>query len=239
MTQTHPTPQTTLHFRELVDTYWASFLGCTTATLHTYGDALIRHKSSDGIFCLDVGDSRIISVAPDVLITPPYGPISREWIYTTLMSAGTVQEVYGPGDLFYCTHDSFIPADDSLCRPLADAEDTTLADFSNQVEWHCMLHNPVNLWNHAFGIYDDGKLVSAATTIVWGDMIAAIKVATLPGYQGRGYGRAVTSAATRTILNETHFIPQYDTAASNRPSQQIARALGYEHYGRIYYGTLK
>ena len=237
---TQPTSQLTLHYREKVDAYWASFLGCNPSSLYSYGDTIARQHTSPGLFCLEVDDSRVLSLASDVNITPPYGPLSREWIYSSLMRIGTVKEVYGPGDLLYCTSDTFNPVDDeAICQPLKSTDQKILERFVDQMQWQCIPQDHTLTWDLAFGVYQDGKLVSAATTIIWGNAIAALKVATLPEYQGRGYGRAVTSAATHAILSNTHLIPQYDTAATNHPSQRIARGLGFQHYGRIYYGILK
>jgi hypothetical protein len=236
---TQPTSQITLHYREKVDAYWASFLGCTPSALYSYGDTIARPHTSSGLFCLEVGDSRVLSLASDVHITPPHGPLSREWIYSSLMRIGSVQEVYGPGDLLYCTSDTFNPTDETICQPLGNTDQGILEQFADQMQWQCLPQDDTLSWDYAFGVYQDGKLVSAATTIIWGNAIAALKVATLPDYQERGYGRAVTSAVTSAILSNTHLIPQYDTAVSNRPSQRIARGLGFQHYGRIYYGILK
>ena len=165
--------------------------------------------------------------------------MSRKWIYRTLIEAGPVAEVYGPGDLLYCTAQAFRPVDESACQPLKNADQSLLKRFAQKAQWQCFFQNYQLAWRHAFGIFEAGQLVSAASITIWGDAIAALKVATLPGYQGRGYGRAVTSAVTRTILNETQLIPQYDTATHNHPSRQIATGLGFEQYGRIYYGTLR
>lgn len=236
---TQPTMQITLHYREIVDAYWANFLGCTPSALYDYGDTIARHRTFPGLFCLEIGDSRVLSIASDINTTPPCGPLSREWIYSTLMTSGSVDEIYGPGDLLYCTADTFEPNDKTPCQPLKDEDQNTRERFASQAEWQDGIQNGMLSWAYAFGIYQDGKLVSAATTVVWDDTIAALKVATLPDYRGRGFGRAVTSAVTHTILSETHLIPQYDTAVNNHPSQQIASGLGFQHYGRIYYGKLK
>lgn len=236
---TYPSTQLALHYRERVDSYWADFLGCAPESLYRYGDTIVHHETSDGLFCLEIGDSRVLSLAPGISITPPYGPLSREWIFSTLMCAGAVHEIYGPGDLFYCTPCTFRPIDNTSCQPLKDANREELERFARAAQWQCALKNQVYSWDYAFGIYHDSELVSAATIIIWGETIAALKVATLPEYRGRGYGSAVTSAVTRAILNETHLIPQYDTATSNHYSQRIAEALGFKRYGQIYYGKLR
>ena len=231
--------QISLDYREQVDSYWAEFLGCPPASLYRDGDTISHHRAAPGVFCLEIGNSRVLSLAGGVHIRPPFGPMSREWIYSVLASKGAVSEVYGPGDLLYCTADTFTPVDETICEPLKHGDQDTLNRFANLAQWRCEFPNQTLSWTHAYGIYQDSRLVSAATTIIWGNTIAAIKVATLTGYRGRGYGRAVTSAVTHSILSETHLIPQYDADTNNHPSQQIARRLGFQHYGRFYYGKLK
>ena len=236
---TAPTTQISLDHREQVDSYWADFLGCTPATLYRGGDTITYRNTSPGLFCLEIGDSRILSLARGISVRPPCGPLNEDWIYRVLAKKGPVGEVYGPGDVFYVTTDTFEPVNENICKPLKDTDQNILNQFATLAQWRCEFPNQTLSWTHAFGIYQDGKLVSAATTIVWSNTIAAVKVATLTDYRGRGYGRAVTSAVTSTILNETRLIPQYDTETSNYPSQQIARGLGFQPYGRIYYGKLK
>lgn len=227
-----------LYYRNQIDTYWADFLGCSKEALYQPGDTIINHANSPGLFCLSVGQSRIFSLAPDVDPTFLYEGLSLASIRAALEPAGQVTEIYGPGDVMYCTPATYSQAHDENCYSLANAKWSALERFTDLAGWHGFLQECPNLWDHAYGIHQDGEIVSAATAIIWGEKIGAIKVATLPGYRRRGYARAAVSAATQHLLKHTSYIPQYDAAADNVSSLHVAQALGFRCYGQIYYGKL-
>jgi len=67
----------------------------------------------------------------------------------------------------------------------------------------------------------------------WEEAVS-IGVVTHPAYRGRGYGRAVVSAATAQAL-EAGFIVLYQTLlanapSANAPSVDLATGLGYQPY---------
>jgi hypothetical protein len=87
----------------------------------------------------------------------------------------------------------------------------------------------------AFGVFHQGKLVSIAEAPAIGPMQDAIEemgVDTLPGYQRRGYGKAVISGMTQAVL-EIGRIPVYRCGSKNEASLCLARAVGYVKYADI------
>jgi predicted GNAT family acetyltransferase len=82
---------------------------------------------------------------------------------------------------------------------------------------------------NVLGCFVDARLVAAARyRPAWGQT-AHIGVVTHPAYRGRGYGRAVVSAATAQGL-EAGFIVLYQTLVANAPSVALATGLGYQSY---------
>ena len=81
-----------------------------------------------------------------------------------------------------------------------------------------------------FGAVDgDDRLCSLASYVVW-DRLAHISVITRPAARGHRYGRAAVALAAKHAI-ETGLIPQYRTLASNTPSIELARRLGFQEYG--------
>ena len=228
----------TCEYRQQIDTYWAGFLGCNIEALNAGGYTIVRQPASRGLFYLHTDDSQILSLHPDCIWTYPRTAPTLAQIRQTLAPLGTVDEVYGPGEVMYCTPETFCPADEQDCRQISSKDHAALERFACEVEWTCFWQPASDVWDYTFGIFRNHHLVSAAAIIIWGDTIGAVRVATLPAYQGQGFGRAVTSRATCYMLTQTNLIPQYDTLVSNIPSRHVAQALGFQHYGQFYYGTI-
>jgi len=84
----------------------------------------------------------------------------------------------------------------------------------------------------AFGVFEGDALVSAAEAPVVAHMqdeVEEVGVDTLPGYRGRGYGKAVVSQATRAIL-EWGRVPIYRCRRDDEPSLRLATAVGYRRH---------
>ena len=227
-----------LDYRNKVDTYWANFLGCRLYDLQNPGDTIVYNIDTPGLFCLETGKSRVISLLPGADATPLRDKITTEKICEALAPVGDVAENYGPGDVMYCTPDMFAVANEYDCRKILTVDRNDLRQFAHEVQWSCFLQECADLWEFAYGIRRRGKIVSAATAVIWGGIIGAVKVATLPEYRNRGFAHAVVSAVTRHLLTQTHLIPQYDAAAENVSSLKIAQSLGFQCYGQIYYGKI-
>ena len=79
------------------------------------------------------------------------------------------------------------------------------------------------------GCFADRRLVTAGALHQQGEQFLDIGIATHPGYRGRGFGRAVVAAMTRTGLAERPVM-RYRTLQANAPSVAIAQSLGFELY---------
>ena len=77
-----------------------------------------------------------------------------------------------------------------------------------------------------------GRLVSWAAVKLKSDRVWEIAVATDADYRGRGYARAVVSAAARFSL-EHGRIPTYIHDRDNGTSAFVARAVGFQFYAEI------
>lgn len=227
-----------------IDQYWADFLGCTVAELHSAQTTVVYSEHSPGLFCLTTGSSRVLSIHSDLegcvsaVSWPQNGQLNGHTVHDFLAPFGRITESYGPGKVFYCTPGSFLPGDEQSSRALTPDDQPYIEEFAHIMGWSQLLPLDVYPWVHPVGILQDGRLASMTAVLIWGDVIGAIMVGTLPEYRNRGYARAVVRSATRWMLEETGLIPQYDTAVSNLASLQIAQDLGYQPYGHIAYGKL-
>jgi GNAT superfamily N-acetyltransferase len=83
-----------------------------------------------------------------------------------------------------------------------------------------------------FGTFVDGALVAAASMYPWGDTrLADLGVLTLPGYRGRGMGRATVRAISARAI-ELGYEPQYRCQVDNAPSVALARSAGFALFGK-------
>jgi GNAT superfamily N-acetyltransferase len=89
-----------------------------------------------------------------------------------------------------------------------------------------------------FGRFAEGDLAAAGTVERSSRDILNVGIITHPDHRSKGYGKEVVSALTRYGV-ERGGIMQYRTLESNRPSLRIARALGYQPYGRTIAVRLK
>lgn len=232
-------PIVTSQLWDSINAYWARFLDCSVADLHGGGNKIIYSNSSPGLFSLNIGISRVFSVKPEVKVPEHAAVLSREEIYQAIAPLGAVEEIYESGIVMYCPCENFRPADELDCETIPyGLADERYGAFAAQVGWKDDYRSFTGPASNVFGIFRDGKLVSAVTIKIWDDIIGAVRVATLPNYRGRGYARAVVSAATRWILYYTSLIPQYDTEIHNIASQKLGLSIGFQPYGMISYGKL-
>lgn len=88
-----------------------------------------------------------------------------------------------------------------------------------------------------FGCFDDDRLVSAASAILWNDSpVADLGVLTLADARGRGYARAAVHAINRYSLQQG-YEPQYRCQLDNHASVALAKACGLTLFGKWIVGT--
>lgn len=77
-----------------------------------------------------------------------------------------------------------------------------------------------------FEIRTAGRVVAAAGVNWQASRLAEMYVYTDTSYQNRGWGRAVSAACVKALL-EAHLIPLYTASRDNVASQRLARSLGF------------
>jgi GNAT superfamily N-acetyltransferase len=91
----------------------------------------------------------------------------------------------------------------------------------------------------AYGVFDGDRLVARCLS-TWGDSGIDREIGTVwsvyvePSCRGRGFGRAVVSAATAAIL-ATGRTARYFSYVENEASRRLCVALGYDHDHDIHY----
>lgn len=102
-------------------------------------------------------------------------------------------------------------------------------DISKEEACEDILEN-VSVHGRSYGIYEGGILISIAQTAAENSISAmVIGVATLPGFRGRGYAKAVVSALCADTLKEgRQFLCLF---YSNPSAGRIYRSIGFQELG--------
>lgn len=144
-----------------------------------------------------------------------------------------IERVVGPSYQGFLDANDFRLAETMDARPLTPADRPALERF--------VAACPPSAWNDSaiafdhdpiFGLERNGELIALASAPPdsavgrAGGEMRSVGVVTLPGWRGRGAGRAVVSALTVDCL-ERGAILHYQTLRANIPSVAIACALGY------------
>ncbi len=90
-----------------------------------------------------------------------------------------------------------------------------------------------------FGVWDGGRLVSAAGTHVWSPQegVAAIgNVFTHPHYRGQGFATRCTAAVARAALENGIGTIVLNVRCDNAPALRVYEKLGFHRYGRFLEG---
>lgn len=141
-----------------------------------------------------------------------------------------IEKIVGPAYQGYVERRQFRSASHSGVRALSHADQEALhelADASVDDAWE---HSGIVFDDpHIFGCFVDDRIVAAARyRRAWAETVH-IGVVTHPAHRGRGYGRAVVSAATAEGL-DAGFIVLYQTLLENAASVALATGLGYHPY---------
>jgi predicted GNAT family acetyltransferase len=83
-----------------------------------------------------------------------------------------------------------------------------------------------------FALFQEERIVAYATAEGLVEDIWGIHPQTLEQHRGKGYGRAVMSAATEHVLS-LGKMPYYDAGPDNPAAMRIAEALGYWVYQEV------
>ena len=100
---------------------------------------------------------------------------------------------------------------------------------AHQESWLPGYFNKVAEKGYVYGVYVDGRLVSATDVPdlpYMADVVVEPGINTLPGYRRRGYARAVVGALLKQWLKEGK-VPLWSCNFANTGSQRLAEGLGY------------
>jgi GNAT superfamily N-acetyltransferase len=143
-----------------------------------------------------------------------------------------VERMIGPAVISYADTTDFILHDEQGARPLIPSDDDALRALSEEVGEDAWENSNIAFDRvPVFGIYDQHKLVAAASYERWGERILHVGILTHPEHRGQGLGLGV-AAATVTHALEAGGIAQYQTLEANEPSMRIADKLGFKRYCR-------
>jgi GNAT superfamily N-acetyltransferase len=141
-----------------------------------------------------------------------------------------IGHIVGPAYQGYVEQAQFRSAARPGVRALAPADQKVLRQLAAACEGDAWEHSGIAFDEpNVFGCFADDQLVAAARHRPEWDEAAHIGVVTHPAYRGRGYGRAVVSAATARGL-AAGFIVLYQTLLANTASVALATGLGYRRY---------
>jgi GNAT superfamily N-acetyltransferase len=220
-----------------IDAAWAGFFGLSPPAFllpglqvvahHQLGDYhglwLFRHHAS---LCLSVPSDSVEGIQAVVR------PHTVDSLFSEAGIRGLwgprIEQIVGPAYQGYVEWPQFRSAPHLGVRALARSEQAALQQLADACGVDAWEHAGIALDEpHVFGCFvDDHAVAVARYRPAWGQT-AHIGVVTHPAYRGRGYGRAVVSAATANGL-EAGFIVLYQTLLANAPSVALATALGYQ-----------
>jgi GNAT superfamily N-acetyltransferase len=227
--------------------HWTVRLGCSIETLSEPAVAVVPHDALSGwhgAFFFRHGPACVISV-PQAFrprVEELAGGAGPEEIFSVpcaeAMFGLAAERIIGPAWLGYADTLDFRPVLTTRTRALGPDDLPALQRLSGACgpEWEdsgITFESPL-----VFGRFAEGELVAAGTVERTSRDILNIGIVTHPDHRGQGYGKEVVSALTHYGI-ERGGILQYRSLEVNNPSMRIARALGYQSYGRTIAVRLK
>jgi RimJ/RimL family protein N-acetyltransferase len=143
-----------------------------------------------------------------------------------------IHHTVGPAYQGYAEKEDFLPQISKLVRKLHGEEQEVLQALKGACEAIAWEHSGIDETDSAlFGYFAGEELAAVAHYSMWADDAASIGVLTHPAYRGRGYGKAVVSAAMADAFEHGHLVI-YQTLSANHPSVRLATVLGCRDYAR-------
>lgn len=222
-----------------IDAAWAAFFGLSPAAFMLPGIQVVQHHwlaNDHGAWLFRHHDSLCLSVPPG-WVEGVQTAVRAHTVESLFSEAGIravfgprIEKIVGPTYQGYVEQRQFRFAPHPGVRVLARADQAALHGLADACVNDAWEHSGIAFDDpHIFGCFVDDRIVAAARyRQAWAET-AHIGVVTHPAHRGRGYGRAVVSAATAEGLR-TGFIVLYQTLLENAASVALAAGLGYHPY---------
>lgn len=224
-----------------IEAHWRAELGCDLdalprgVTVIVHGAALAAYSGAYAMMredrCLISAPVWIVDRARDALSGRAAADVFDARAIAAPFGAA-VERVVGPAWIGYADSGDVRAADARGARLLTPSDDPALralAAAAGKTAWE---HSGIDFGRAPiFGLFVHGVLAAACSYERRGEHVLHVGVVTHPGYRGRGYARAVASAATAYGL-ATGRVMQWQTLVANAPSLAVGRSLGYREYCR-------
>ena len=224
-----------------VDIYWSNFFGLKPEEFLTPGIFVVPHArlaNFSGAWVYRHKQTIVLSVPPgwvDLLLKKVtkinidriHSPQTTEYLF-----GDAIQRTVGPAYQGYAELKDFQPQPSSLVRLLSDEDNSDLeelADSGDPTGWRDGGSDRKK--DFCFGYYLDEKVVAVSGYIKFPDKAAFPGIFTHPSYRGKGYAKAVLSAAFQHAFDQGFFIA-YQTLLSHIAAVRVAEALGCRKYAQ-------
>jgi ribosomal protein S18 acetylase RimI-like enzyme len=222
-----------------IDAAWAAFFGLTTPAFLRPGIQVVaHHQLADyrGLWLFRHHASLCLSAPPDSVdeLRAAFRECTAERLFSEAGIRGLlgprIEQIVGPAYQGYVEHPQFRAAPRPGVRALVPTDQQALEQLARACAGEAWEHSGIAFDEpNVFGFFLEDELVAAARYRREWDEAAHIGVVTHPACRGRGYGRAVVSAATAGAL-AAGFIVFYQTLLANTASVALATGLGFQHY---------
>jgi ribosomal protein S18 acetylase RimI-like enzyme len=226
-------------FVDLVDSYWAQFLGCSPEMLRKEKTQLLPHAGLGdyaGCYIIEFGGAPVVSLPANEVQS--YRDVIERWQLGVVRTApialaafnDRVARIIGPAFIGYTDARLFKHLTCGDARLLTDADEKAVETLRNACQ--------AEEWDHGgsdfrpsemVGVITGHQLAAVASYVVWGERIAHISIITHPDARQLGHATTAVSKLTRIVL-ERDLVPQYRTLEANHPSMAIGRRLGFVQY---------
>jgi len=225
-----------------VDQYWGQFFGCGSELIRCPpAPYLLTTAAQPGLWALTCGGSWVVAASPigeeglpaqlAACFRPDQLPAQDQ--LQSLRHAFPGASPFGPAILFLHHEPAALPPIDPSIRPLTGDDQCHIAAFAATTDSLSWTQEQANGWLRVFGYFCGQTLVATCGVYLWGDLLAEIYIDTLPAYRGRGYAKAVTTAALHWIATATPYYAESVVDLSNEPSLRLMHSLGFVPYGYL------
>jgi GNAT superfamily N-acetyltransferase len=222
-----------------IDAFWAGFFGVPERALAEAGARVVPHAGLGdyaGVWFFVRGGACVVS-APPAWCETLRGALAEE-SFEALLSEDALRALFGesfrgtvgPAYQGWLDPGRFRPRPSPAVRAIAPGDARAIESLRaacSEDDWRdadLRLDGP-----GAFGCFEGGELVAAASLTPWGEGVAGPGVLARPRHRGRGCGAAAVSAAVERALGAGDLVV-YQTLMSNSPAVGIATALGFARY---------